>query len=645
MASILPTAKTQFLDANGRPLAGGKVFFYFVATETKKDTFQDPDLAIPNTNPVVLDSYGEASIWGTGSYRQVLTDKDGVQIWDQVTQEVGASLSGDSKEEVFVAGDGIADHTFVPGTTTTLTLTNSFGSVSNIDVHFDAAYQGPDQIGSLVGKTLTFASPIPVGVERVYVKGGIAVPMNAPADNTVTDASVATGSALDVRIEDGVFPDQMGFGILADSGKDATLAINMAYSVAKTARKKLCFLGGTYLTDTFYLGAPSYGQAVHMVGAGRIQTVLQKKTSDGLPVMQIGTPTMTQYVGPMVIEHIRFSGIAGDSVAAVRTYSLVRSTFRECVFENALDGCLNWGGISTVWQRCTFQNNKRGWVCDGDPTLYGGGYPNLLSLDDCLLIDNSQWGGYADRCRGIYVRGRDIEGNGTSGAPGNQGGFCVGPNVNAEGGDAPATSIALAVCFEGVWLEANVGTTAILQLSGFCSYRDVICVANTTTYDLQIEGGRYALDGFDCGSAKTYNLFEDALPGVAYGNVVLNSRIPGSIYDANKTMFHDTWHNAILMRNGSVPVTNDFIAPYMQTGEATVNGTANVTFPVPFKAGTVPRMFTGFQSNSSGTMEQAEFYNVTNTGFSVRVKSLTSGSSAIGTANRTVDWMAVGTTM
>jgi hypothetical protein len=194
MASLLPNAKTQFLDANGRPLVGGKVFFYFVGTETKKDTFQDPALSIPNTNPVILDAYGEASIWGTGAYRQVLKNSYDVQIWDQVTQESGAALAGDFKEEMFVAGDGIADHTFIPGTTSTLTLTNSFGGVQNIDVHFDAAYQGPDQILSLQGKTLTFTSPIPVGVSTVYVKGGLAVPMAVPADNSVTADKIANGA-------------------------------------------------------------------------------------------------------------------------------------------------------------------------------------------------------------------------------------------------------------------------------------------------------------------------------------------------------------------------------------------------------------------------------------------------------------------
>jgi hypothetical protein len=41
----------------------------------------------------VLDSRGQATIWGSGSYRQVVADKFGVTIWDQV---VSAAVSSDS---------------------------------------------------------------------------------------------------------------------------------------------------------------------------------------------------------------------------------------------------------------------------------------------------------------------------------------------------------------------------------------------------------------------------------------------------------------------------------------------------------------------------------------------------------------------
>lgn len=78
---------------------------------------------------------------------------------------VGNSAS-DIVDKTFVSGPD-----FTPGTTTTLTLPNAFGAISRLWLFFDAAFQGDDQIASLVGTTLTLTSAIPVGTSRVYVKG------------------------------------------------------------------------------------------------------------------------------------------------------------------------------------------------------------------------------------------------------------------------------------------------------------------------------------------------------------------------------------------------------------------------------------------------------------------------------------------
>lgn len=59
---------------------------------------------------------------------------------------------------------------FTPGTTTTLTLSQTYNSASNLFVTFDAAWQGADQF-SLTNKTLTFTSAIPNGTSKVFVKG------------------------------------------------------------------------------------------------------------------------------------------------------------------------------------------------------------------------------------------------------------------------------------------------------------------------------------------------------------------------------------------------------------------------------------------------------------------------------------------
>lgn len=59
---------------------------------------------------------------------------------------------------------------FTPGTTTTLTLSTCFWDTARLWIFFDAAFQGDDQY-TLSGTTLAFTSAIPVGTNKVYVKG------------------------------------------------------------------------------------------------------------------------------------------------------------------------------------------------------------------------------------------------------------------------------------------------------------------------------------------------------------------------------------------------------------------------------------------------------------------------------------------
>ncbi len=85
MTALLPNAMQQFCDANGQPLAAGLVYFYEVGTTTPKATYLDQALSVANSNPVLLNSAGRATIWGSGNYRQVVYDVFLNLIWDGVT--------------------------------------------------------------------------------------------------------------------------------------------------------------------------------------------------------------------------------------------------------------------------------------------------------------------------------------------------------------------------------------------------------------------------------------------------------------------------------------------------------------------------------------------------------------------------------
>lgn len=86
---LLPNAQQVFLGQNGTVLSGGLVYTYVPGTTTAKLTYQDPGLSVPNTNPIALDANGQARIWASGSFREVVTDTFGTLVWDQVTVTPG----------------------------------------------------------------------------------------------------------------------------------------------------------------------------------------------------------------------------------------------------------------------------------------------------------------------------------------------------------------------------------------------------------------------------------------------------------------------------------------------------------------------------------------------------------------------------
>ena len=81
MASLTPTPKQQFFDANGDPLVAGKVYTYAGGTTTPIATYTSQTGATANTNPIILDSRGMANIWlqPTIAYKFVVTDSNDVQ--------------------------------------------------------------------------------------------------------------------------------------------------------------------------------------------------------------------------------------------------------------------------------------------------------------------------------------------------------------------------------------------------------------------------------------------------------------------------------------------------------------------------------------------------------------------------------------
>jgi len=149
MTSLSPTPKLQFFDLNGAPLSGGLLYTYTAGTTTPLATYTDSTGVSANTNPIVLDSRGEANVWLSGAiYKFALYTSASVLIWT-VDNINGSTFASNA------TGDG---------TTTAFSVVNGFTAI-----YINGVYQNRNTY-TVTSGTVTFsqAPPYTSIIEVVY---------------------------------------------------------------------------------------------------------------------------------------------------------------------------------------------------------------------------------------------------------------------------------------------------------------------------------------------------------------------------------------------------------------------------------------------------------------------------------------------
>lgn len=167
-------------DDNGAPLTGGLLYSYIAGSSTSKATYTTRAMSVANANPVVLNSRGEAVIYGAGLYKLILKTAIGTTIWTQDNVELGTGQGSNvfyvdpSETDQGAAGNGASLYdiltalgtseqatVFFPhngvANTTTYTFSTTFDASTYTNVIFDlenGALLSPDST-----KTLTLPSP------------------------------------------------------------------------------------------------------------------------------------------------------------------------------------------------------------------------------------------------------------------------------------------------------------------------------------------------------------------------------------------------------------------------------------------------------------------------------------------------------
>jgi hypothetical protein len=136
--ALSPSPKQQYFYADGTPLVAGKLYTYAAGTSTPLATYQDSSGLVSNTNPVIMDSRGEANVWLSPglAYKFVLKDPGDATIWTVDNIDLGLNFSN-----VIITGgtiNGVTIGNISPGAGTftdlTATGTVTFNSTSQMQI-------------------------------------------------------------------------------------------------------------------------------------------------------------------------------------------------------------------------------------------------------------------------------------------------------------------------------------------------------------------------------------------------------------------------------------------------------------------------------------------------------------------------------
>ena len=311
-AALVPNAKQTFLGTTGAPLASGQVFMYVPGSTNKKTTWVDPNQASNNTNPIALDAAGRAIIWGQGSYRQVVKDKNGNTIWDAVTNSPGAaSPTGATGTDTAPVGSVMPYTGFSVPTNWQLAYGQAVSRTTYSDLKtaitiVDTTVSCTSGSTTLSGFVSTDQMRVGAPIEATCISTGITIATIAsPTSITISSAASATGTVTAT-----VFPWGNGDGVSTFNIPDLRGRVFAgADAMGGTAASRL--------TSTYY-GASASPPGV--AGGAQSRTIAQNQLPNVSPALAAsfsGTFTGTQqtwsFNGNQALQSNGVQGSSGGS--------------------------------------------------------------------------------------------------------------------------------------------------------------------------------------------------------------------------------------------------------------------------------------------------------------------------------------------
>jgi hypothetical protein len=366
--------KLQFFDANGNPLVGGKLFTYAAGTTTPLATYTDSTGLTPNTNPIILDSRGEADVWlDATQYKFELKTAADALIWtvDNISNALNLSQ--------LLASSGSAaspPYTFAADTTTGMFLAAA------------------GQIGLSANGTPVFRSTDTQAVLDVNLQvSGTARRITGDFSNaTIANRlmfqnSVTNGSSFIYALPNGTATQS---GLLGFNNSDPSNAAFVQIGATSTDVRVVSSITGTtsYLPMTFYTGgservqvdtsgnvgigtnAPASRLHIRQDQDGTTREIIQNRNASGTPLSELAFITSTFDLSDNRYAYIQ-SGGGGSQYLAFGTGNGVAPTERMRITSAGNVG-IGTSSPSTILHAVTAGGNSVGTFGNGTITAQVG---------------------------------------------------------------------------------------------------------------------------------------------------------------------------------------------------------------------------------------------------------------------------------
>lgn len=550
--------------------------------------------------------------------------------------------AGDLRFDTFSSGAG-----FTPDVTTQLTLSRAPISKGNCWAYWDAT---PQLDFTVSGTTITFPTPIPSGIGKVYVRIGTTLAVSVPAQQSVTDSSVATGANINTDKLSYV-PTWTGGVARTQAAKNADTVCVLDFAgvdptgltdstagmqAAHNTGRRVYYPAGNYLvlgTVTHTLGG--------MLGDGPDRTTITSGsvTADTIVWNGVGQVSYNATLAGPSYEGIGFAQSVTKTAGAFIKISPSVGEITFCKFLNlrfsgGYDQMI-WNAVShSIVDGCDFLNVTNNSLFVANTNHPDSGDSTVTNCTfNCGIPSGSRIGIYQQSSGGLRVVNNKF----------------LGFNIHYFMGAVIATNVADLLIANNSFENSLQQSINLLRSSGAGNWGSInilcnqfganptnILTANATPFlsDMLIAGNTFGQlgasgIGISIANVNGFSIESNRLSG-AGGT---SSGISVAASCSNGSIDNNTFLSVAFPYGNSSTTT---LIDRLQTASLNVttglafgtlfSGSASITFPVPYPAGYIPQISASVTPGSASGVS-AQWGNVTNTGFNLQVLGFTNGAS------------------